>query len=116
MASKDKSDKIDKNFSSVQALIPMTRVRTIMKSSPEITTINQDTLFIVCKATELFIRKFCMDAYKDSNKSSELDYKKLADLVSKDDKFQFLSEIVPFKVKAKEALKDIEIEKRKSMK
>ena len=34
-----------------QTLIPMTRVKTIMKSSPEITNINPDTLFLVCKAT-----------------------------------------------------------------
>ena len=32
-------------------LIPMSRIRTIMKSSPEITNINQDTLYSVCKAT-----------------------------------------------------------------
>lgn len=110
------SSSANKNFSSSQALIPMTRVRTIMKSSPEITNISQDTLYIVCKATELFIQTFAKEAYKNSNKSTELDYKKLADLVTKDDKFQFLSEIVPFKVKAKEALKEIEQEKRKSMK
>ena len=34
-----------------QTMIPMSRVRTIMKSSPEITNINQDTLYLVCKAT-----------------------------------------------------------------
>ena len=34
-----------------QTLIPMNRVRTIMKSSPEIANINPDTLFLVCKAT-----------------------------------------------------------------
>ena len=32
-------------------IIPMNRVKTIMKSSPEITNINPDTLFLVCKAT-----------------------------------------------------------------
>ena len=35
-------------------LIPMNRIRTIMKSSPEITNINQDTLYSVCKATVCF--------------------------------------------------------------
>ena len=34
-----------------QTLIPMSRIKTIMKSSPEITNINNETLFIVCKAT-----------------------------------------------------------------
>ena len=32
-------------------LIPMNRIRTIMKSSPEISNINQETLYSVCKAT-----------------------------------------------------------------
>ena len=32
-------------------LIPMNRIRTIMKSAPEITNINQETLYSVCKAT-----------------------------------------------------------------
>ena len=32
-------------------LIPMSRVKTIMKSSPEISSVNADTLFLVCKAT-----------------------------------------------------------------
>lgn len=97
-------------------IIPMSRVRTIMKSSPEITNINQDTLFLVCKATvncvlfnmilfyqksifyiinkELFIRHFCKEAYKNSNKDPNLDYDKLASLVAKDEKFQFLSGIL----------------------
>jgi hypothetical protein len=38
----------NKNF---QTIIPMTIVKTIMKSSPEITAINQDVLYVVCKAT-----------------------------------------------------------------
>jgi hypothetical protein len=44
---------LDKNASNSKSvtLIPMSRIRTIMKSSPEITNINQDTLFSVCKAT-----------------------------------------------------------------
>jgi hypothetical protein len=34
-----------------QTIVPMARVKTIMKSSPDISTINADTLVIVCKAT-----------------------------------------------------------------
>jgi hypothetical protein len=40
-----------KNTQNYQTLIPMSRVKTIMKSSPEITNISNDTLFVVCKAT-----------------------------------------------------------------
>jgi hypothetical protein len=44
---------------SIQPIVPMSRVKTIMKSSPEISIINQDTLYLVCKATvrmRFFIR------------------------------------------------------------
>ncbi|RNA03386.1 chromatin accessibility complex 1 [Brachionus plicatilis] len=102
---------VSESFRGVQPLVPMTRVRTIMKSSPEITQINQDILFVVAKATELFINQFCREAFKNCSKANEMDYKKLADLVANEEKFEFLSEIVPHKVKAKDALKEIEANK-----
>jgi len=40
-----------------QTIVPMARVKTIMKSSPDISTINADTLVIVCKATVNHILK-----------------------------------------------------------
>lgn len=53
MSQNTSSSKNDSKASanSIQTIIPMARVKTIMKSSPEITTINQDTLYLVCKAT-----------------------------------------------------------------
>ena len=46
------------SIANIQPIVPMSRVKTIMKSSPEISIINQDTLYLVCKATVLifFIR------------------------------------------------------------
>lgn len=35
----------------IQPIVPMSKVKTIMKSSPEITTVNTETLYVVCKAT-----------------------------------------------------------------
>ena len=35
--------------------LPMTRVKTIMKSSPDVETVSQESLFLITKATELFI-------------------------------------------------------------
>jgi len=35
----------------IQPVVPMSRVKTIMKSSPEITTVSTETLYTVCKAT-----------------------------------------------------------------
>ena len=39
------------NRQQLNPIIPMSRVKTIMKSSPDIVNINPDTLYIVCKAT-----------------------------------------------------------------
>jgi hypothetical protein len=39
---------------SKQNTIPMSRVRTIMKSSPDVTIIKEDTLYSVCRATVSF--------------------------------------------------------------
>lgn len=76
----------------LQTLVPMSRVKTIMKSSPEITTINNDTLFVVCKATELFMRTLAIESFKTSgSKDSDLDYSKIATLVSNDEKYEFLA-------------------------
>ena len=43
-------------FLSLQdVLLPMARVKTIMKSSPGVENIGQEALFTVTKSTELFI-------------------------------------------------------------
>ena len=41
-----KHEKMDAN-----PIIPMSRIKTIMKSSPEVTQVSADTLYMVCKAT-----------------------------------------------------------------
>lgn len=79
---------------------------------------------------EQFINFFTIETFKDTNKVKSLDYKHFANLVAKDDRFQFLAgnffilflikmtrfknfliEIIPMKVKAREALEMIEAEK-----
>lgn len=39
-----------------QLQLPMNRIKTIMKSSPNVETIGQEALFAVTKSAELFIR------------------------------------------------------------
>ncbi len=51
---------------SIQPIVPMSRVKTIMKSSPEISIINQDTLYLVCKAT-VRMRFFMIQKYFHSS-------------------------------------------------
>ncbi|KAG7189371.1 hypothetical protein KM043_017020 [Ampulex compressa] len=48
--------------------LPISRVKTIMKSSPYVDTVGQDGLYLVTKATELFIHYLTEEAHMQSNK------------------------------------------------
>ncbi|CAK9807110.1 Chromatin accessibility complex 16kD protein [Anthophora plagiata] len=78
--------------------LPMSRVKTIMKSSPYVDTIGQDGLYLVTKATELFIHYLTEEAHSQSNKGHSLDYKHLAEVVQTNDTLEFLREIMPRKI------------------
>ncbi|KYN32350.1 Chromatin accessibility complex protein 1 [Trachymyrmex septentrionalis] len=78
--------------------LPISRVKTIMKSSPSVDTVGQDGLFLVTKATELFIHYLTEEAHMQSNKGPSLDYKHLAEIVQTNDTLEFLREIMPRKI------------------
>ncbi|KAM0730997.1 Chromatin accessibility complex 16kD protein [Formica fusca] len=78
--------------------LPISRVKTIMKSSPYVDTVGQDGLYLVTKATELFIHYLTEEAHMQSNKGSSLDYKHLAEVVQTNDTLEFLREIMPRKI------------------
>ncbi|XP_076382307.1 chromatin accessibility complex protein 1 [Megalopta genalis] len=78
--------------------LPMARVKTIMKSSPYVDIIGQDCLYLVTKATELFIHYLTEEAHLQSNKGHLLDYKHLAEVVQTNDTLEFLREIMPRKI------------------
>ncbi|XP_011308113.1 chromatin accessibility complex protein 1 [Fopius arisanus] len=78
--------------------LPMSRVKTIMKSSPHVESIGQDGLFLVTKATEMFVHFMAEEAHKQSKKSSSLDYKHLAEVVQTNETLEFLKEIMPRKI------------------
>ncbi|KOC61360.1 Chromatin accessibility complex protein 1, partial [Habropoda laboriosa] len=78
--------------------LPMSRVKTIMKSSPYVDTIGQDGLYLVTKATELFIHYITEEAHLLNSKGNSLDYKHLAEVVQTNDVLEFLREIMPRKI------------------
>ncbi|CAL1542198.1 unnamed protein product [Lymnaea stagnalis] len=85
--------------------LPLSRVKTIMKSSPEVSSISQEALHLTGKATELFIQALAKFSYQQSSSKSSLQYKDLAEIVNSEDTLQFLHDIVPRKIKAKQYLK-----------
>ncbi|XP_034942917.1 chromatin accessibility complex protein 1 [Chelonus insularis] len=78
--------------------LPISRVKTIMKSSPHVDSVGQDGLFLVAKATEMFIHHLTLEAYIKANRASNLDYKHLAEVVQTSETLEFLKEIMPRKI------------------
>ncbi|WAR16229.1 CHRC1-like protein, partial [Mya arenaria] len=70
--------------------LPLTRVRTIMKSSPDVNNINQEALFLAAKATEMFIQSLAQVSLEQSDDRKMLKYNDLAEIVDNIDTLQFL--------------------------
>lgn len=109
--SQNKDDKDDQSPSAKKNIsLPISRVRLIMKSSPDVSSINQDALFLTTKATELFVQHLAVTAFnngagKDTN---SLSYSDLANTAEETETFQFLTDILPKKILAREYLKSLE--------
>ncbi|XP_045181200.1 chromatin accessibility complex protein 1-like [Mercenaria mercenaria] len=82
--------------------LPLSRVRTIMKSSPDVNNINQEALFLAAKATEMFIQSLAQVSLEQSSDKGLLKYNDLAEIVDGIDTLQFLQDIIPKKIKASE--------------
>jgi len=93
-ANKDKS----KTPRSKDMHLPISRVRTIMKSTPDIENIGLPSLHVVTKATELFIQKLTMDALKAQRHHRHLEYNDLARAVEENESLYFLREVLPKKI------------------
>ncbi|XP_064010431.1 chromatin accessibility complex protein 1 isoform X1 [Pogoniulus pusillus] len=99
--------------------LPLSRIRVIMKSSPEVSSINQDALFLTAKATELFVQYLATYSYKHGRgkEKNALTYSDLSHTAEECETFQFLAEfylldILPKKILASKYLKMLEKEKR----
>ncbi|XP_030402290.1 chromatin accessibility complex protein 1 isoform X1 [Gopherus evgoodei] len=94
--------------------LPLSRIRVIMKSSPEVSSINQDALFLTAKATELFVQYLATYSYKHGRGKEKraLTYSDLSHTAEESETFQFLADILPKKILASKYLKMLEREKR----
>ncbi|KAM9644281.1 chromatin accessibility complex protein 1 [Morphnus guianensis] len=94
--------------------LPLSRIRVIMKSSPEVSSINQDALFLTAKATELFVQYLATYSYKHGRgkEKNALTYSDLSHTAEECETFQFLADILPKKILASKYLKMLEKEKR----
>ncbi|NP_001013311.1 chromatin accessibility complex protein 1 [Danio rerio] len=101
---------VDQAANSRTISLPISRVRLIMKSSPDVSCINQDALFLTTKATELFVQHLALSSYENgpSKDTNTLSYSDLADTVEETETFQFLTDILPKKILARDYLKTLE--------
>ncbi|XP_023667672.1 chromatin accessibility complex protein 1 [Paramormyrops kingsleyae] len=90
--------------------LPMSRVKLIMKSSPDVSSINQDALFVTTKATELFVQYLTQCSFKNGSgkEKNTLAYSDLANAAEQSEIFQFLTDILPKKILAKDYLRSLE--------
>ncbi|XP_073999672.1 chromatin accessibility complex protein 1 [Rhodnius prolixus] len=85
-----------------QLQLPMNRIKTIMKSSPNVETIGQEALFAVTKSAELFIRFLTEEGLKRCPSRDKLEYKGVAEVAQTNANLNFLTEILPRKLTVKE--------------
>ncbi|XP_003473345.1 chromatin accessibility complex protein 1 [Cavia porcellus] len=87
--------------------LPLSRIRVIMKSSPEVSSINQEALVLTAKATELFVQYLATYSYRHGSgkERKALTYSDLANTAEESETFQFLADILPKKILASKYLK-----------
>ncbi|XP_027700926.1 chromatin accessibility complex protein 1 [Vombatus ursinus] len=93
--------------------LPLSRIRVIMKSSPEVSSINQEALVLTAKATELFVQYLATYSYKHGSgkEKKALIYSDLSNTAEESETFQFLADILPKKILASKYLKMLKEEK-----
>jgi len=81
-----------------QTLLPISRIRTIMKSSPDVSNISQEALFMIAKSTELFVQELSRRSQQESEDKTSVGYNALAEIVDTQETLQFLQDTVPKKI------------------
>ncbi|CAL0329088.1 unnamed protein product [Lupinus luteus] len=87
---------------------PINRIRTVIKGEDPNSRVSHEAIIAINKATEKFLEQFTLDAYTRcvQERKKSLSYMHLANVVSKERRYDFLSDFVPGKVKAEDALKE----------
>ncbi|KAK6320426.1 DNA polymerase epsilon subunit 4 [Coregonus clupeaformis] len=74
------------------AKLPLSRIKTMMKADPDVSLASQESVFIIAKATELFVEMIAKDAlvYAHQGKRKTLQRKDLDNAIEAIDEFAFL--------------------------
>ncbi|KAL8259914.1 hypothetical protein R6Q59_027867 [Mikania micrantha] len=107
---KQMKEDIEEKDDSLLYQIPMSRVSRIIKSEDPSLRITQEAVYIMNKASEKFLQVLTTEAYASAflDHKKHIDYKHLSSVVGKRRRFDFLSDFVPEKVKAEDALMELQ--------
>ncbi|KAG7487927.1 hypothetical protein MATL_G00028720 [Megalops atlanticus] len=74
------------------AKLPLARIKALMKADPDVSLASQESVFIIAKATELFVEMIAKDAlvYAQQGKRKTLQRKDLDNAIEAIDEFAFL--------------------------
>ncbi|KAA0707942.1 DNA polymerase epsilon subunit 4 [Triplophysa tibetana] len=74
------------------AKLPLSRIKALMKADPDVSLASQESVFIIAKATELFVEMIAKDAlvYAQQGKRKTLQRKDLDNAIDAIDEFAFL--------------------------
>ncbi|XP_027025913.1 DNA polymerase epsilon subunit 4 [Tachysurus fulvidraco] len=74
------------------AKLPLSRIKALMKADPDVSLASQESVFIIAKATELFVEMISKDAlvYAQQGKRKTLQRKDLDNAIEAADEFAFL--------------------------
>jgi len=105
-------DKSPKGDTSKPSSFPLTRIRMIMKSTPDVTALGVDAVALTARAAELFIIFLAQEALKlPENKKSgkkQIEYEDIHKVVHDRQTLDFLHDIIPEKISFKEFLVELE--------
>ncbi|XP_070977422.1 DNA polymerase epsilon subunit 4 [Oncorhynchus clarkii lewisi] len=74
------------------AKLPLSRIKALMKADPDVSLASHESVFIIAKATELFVEMIAKDAlvYAQQGKRKTLQRKDLDNAIEAIDEFAFL--------------------------
>jgi histone H3/H4 len=96
----NEEERIADDESSEPLLLPLSRVRKIIRYDSEVTTVREDAVTAIARATELFLEYFLEETYREASARSRgrvrrLTYDDFSKTVQEIDALHFLAEVIP---------------------
>jgi len=93
----------------MNAHLPISRVKIIMQSTPEVESVSGEAVALMAKAAEQFVEHLAHNSYFAKKvKKDSLEYGDLANFIQDFEYLEFIQEHVPRKMKYKDCLAIIE--------